>query len=64
MEEADTDPILLDCIAEYACGRGGCTMVEICTGLEKTYQQMAADQDTIGWRRFMEGVVCSRMRKI
>jgi hypothetical protein len=23
MEEADTDSILLDCIAEFACGRGG-----------------------------------------
>ena len=61
MEEVDTDPILLDCIVEYACGRGGRTMVEICTGLEESYQQMAADQDAIGWRQFMEGMVCYRM---
>ena len=64
MEESGTDSILLDCITEYACGRGRRTMVEICTGLEETYQQMAADQDTIGWRQFMEGMVCSLMRKI
>jgi len=34
------------------------------TGLDEVYQQMAIDQDAIGWRRFMEGMVCSRMRKI
>ena len=64
MEEADTDPTLLDCIVEFACGRGGRTMVEICSGLDEVYQQMAIDQDAIGWRRFMEGMVCSHMRKI
>ena len=64
MEEVDMDPVLLDCIAEYACGRGGRTMVEICAGLGENYQQMVRDQDAIGWRRFMEGMVCSRMRKI
>jgi hypothetical protein len=31
--KGDTDPNLLDCIAEYAYGRGGRTMVEICQGL-------------------------------
>lgn len=64
MEESDTDPTLLDCIAEFALGRGECTMVEICRGLDEIYQQMAVDQDAIGWRRFMEGMVCSKMRKI
>ncbi len=33
LEEAGTNPVLLDCIVEYAYGRGGCTMVEICQGL-------------------------------
>jgi hypothetical protein len=64
MEDVGMEPILLDCIAEYACGRGGRTMVEICTGLEESYQQMAAEQDTIGWRRFMEGMVSHRMQMI
>ena len=44
----DKEPILLDSIAEYACGWGGRTMAKICTGLNETYQQMAIDQDTIG----------------
>ena len=39
-------------------------MAEICTGLDETYQQMAIDQDTIGLWQFMEGMVCSRMRRI
>ena len=64
VEEVDTDTILLNCITEFACGQGGRTMVKICTGLEEVYQKMAVDQDAIGWRRFMEGMVCSRMHEI
>jgi hypothetical protein len=39
-------------------------MVEICQGLGEIYLQMARDQDVIGWRRFMEGMICTRMREI
>jgi hypothetical protein len=62
--EVDTDPDLVDCIAVYAYARGGRTMVEICQGLGEIYLQMARDQDIIGWRRFMEGMMCTRMREI
>jgi hypothetical protein len=62
--EADTDPDLLDCIAEYAYSRGGRSMLEICKGLGKEYQEMARDQDAIGWRWFMEVMICKRMREI
>jgi hypothetical protein len=61
LEEAGTDPVLLDCIVEYAYGRGGCTMVEIFQGHGDPFQQMARDQDAIGWRRFMEGMICTQM---
>jgi hypothetical protein len=61
LEEAGTNPVLLDCIAEYAYGRGRCTMVEICQGLGDPFQQMVQDQDPIGWRRFMEGMICTQM---
>ena len=64
LEEANTNPDLLDCIAEYAWARGGQTMMEICAGLGDDYQQMARDQDTIGWQRFMEGMISSHMRRI
>jgi hypothetical protein len=64
MEESGTDPDLLDCIAEYAYSRGGRTMVEICRGLGEPFQRMARDQDEIGWRQFMEEMICGRMRQI
>jgi hypothetical protein len=37
-------------------------MTEICYGLEEEYQEMARDQDIIGWRRFMEGMICKRKK--
>jgi hypothetical protein len=64
LEETDTQPNLLDCIMEYVYGRGGRTMVQICNGLGEPFQKMARDQDEIGWRRFMEGMICSKMRII
>jgi hypothetical protein len=64
LEEMDTDPDLLDCIMEYAHGRGGRTMENICEGLGSQYQRMAREQDAIGWRRFMEGMISKEMRTI
>jgi hypothetical protein len=61
LEEAGTEPNLLDCIAEYAYSRGGRTMVEICNELGEPFQRMAWNQDEIGWRRFMEGMICTKM---
>jgi hypothetical protein len=39
-------------------------MTEICYGLGDEYQKMARDQDAIGWRRFMEGMISKRMQEI
>jgi hypothetical protein len=64
MTTSDTDPELQDCIAEYAHGRGALTMLEICWGKEEIFLQMAQEQDEIGWRRFMEGMICNKMREI
>jgi hypothetical protein len=64
LTEVDTDPELLDCIVEYAWGQGGITMTKICYDKAHHYQLMAADQDAIGWRCFMEGVVCHHARDI
>jgi hypothetical protein len=64
LEEAETDPDLLDCIAEYAHGQGERTMTEICSSLGSQFIQMAKEQDAIGWRWFMEGMICGSMRKI
>jgi hypothetical protein len=64
LEEAKTEPELLDCIAEFAQGKGGRTMTDICAGLAPRFDQMAKEQDAIGWRRFMEGMISRRMREI
>jgi hypothetical protein len=63
LEHADTEPNLLDCIAEYTHGRGGLTMTEICYGLGEECQLMARDQDEIGWRRFMEAIECGTFNR-
>ena len=39
-------------------------MTEICNGLGEIYLQMARNQDAIGWQRFMEGMIATRMREI
>ena len=62
--DADTNPDLLNCIMEYAHGRGGKTMESICAGLDSQFLLMAREQDAIGWRCFMEGMVSTRMRSI
>ncbi len=64
MKEAGTEPDILDCIAEYAYGHRGRCMVDICHGLGDHFQQMAQEQDAIGWRQFMEGMICTRMHSI
>jgi hypothetical protein len=64
LSKGGTNPDLLDCIAEYPYGQGGHTMVDICHGLGDNFQKMARDQDTIGWWRFMEGMICKCMHGI
>ena len=41
-------------------------MEDICkdSGYDERYRMMARAQDEIGWRRFMEGMVCKEMRTI
>jgi hypothetical protein len=64
LSKGDTDPGLLDCIAEYPYGRGGRTMVDICQGLGEDFQKMVWEQDAIGWQQFMKGMISRRMRGI
>jgi hypothetical protein len=64
LTDADTKPALQECLIEYARGRGRITMLEVCSGMGELYTSMAADQDRIRWRRFMEGMVCKRIHGI
>jgi len=67
MKLNDTDPDLQECILfEFSMGRKGLLMEEICTenGYDERYIVMARAQDLIGWRRFMEEMVCKEIRAI
>ena len=57
LEKMDTDPVLADGLVQYARGRGGISMAEICREMDSRYKTMARSQDIIGWRRFMEGMI-------
>ncbi len=61
LEEVDTDPMVVTCVVENARGRGYITMRDICRRMGSQYQLMAEDRDTIGWRRFMEGMLSWRL---
>ena len=66
LEEVDTDQQLLECITGLVKGRGGISMTNICRGshMSQRYLAMAEEQDIIGWRRFMEGMVGQKLREI
>jgi hypothetical protein len=58
--DAGTKLTLQTCLMEYAQGRGGVLMTEVCQGMGEIYISMANSQDQIRWWRFMEGMVCTR----
>jgi hypothetical protein len=39
-------------------------MEEICRTMDTRFCRLVADQDIIGWRRFMKGMVCKGLREI
>ena len=59
-----TDRGLRQIIIEYARGRGGTTLLEITRSMDARYSRLAASQEVIGWRRFMEGMISKEMIKI
>ena len=54
--ESDTDPELRDCLIRYARSRGDEPMEYICMGIPR-FRRMSLEQDKLGWRRFMEGLI-------
>ena len=62
--EVGKDPVLVDYIVEYARGRGGKSMSDVCARKHQRYRAMARAQDKIGWRRFMEGMVSTELLKL
>jgi hypothetical protein len=66
MKLNDTDLDLRECIDEFLMGCKGLLMEEICikNGYDERNIVMARAQYLIGWRRFMEGMVCKEIRAI
>ncbi len=52
MEDADTDPDLVECIMDYVQGRGTVTMALAVQNAPAWFQALGCLQDKIGWRRF------------
>ena len=61
--EAGTDPDLTSCLIEYAAARNSKTMEDICRSRPRL-RDMAKAQDGIGWRRFMEGMIASKLVEV
>ncbi len=58
-----TDSDLREFMYEYATGRGGRTMADICSEhrYDGRYQGIARAQDAISWQQFMEGMICKEI---
>ncbi len=37
-------------------------MTKICSGMDHRYRKVAEEQDAIGWRQFMEGMICRGLK--
>ena len=61
LEEVETEDTLRRCIVKFARGRGFMSMGTICRNMSEKYVRMAEAQDTIGWRRFMEGMISKHL---
>ena len=57
LRESGTDSRVRQLIVAYAKGRGGMSMIELTRIDDTRFMRVAASQDTIGWRRFMEGMI-------
>jgi len=62
--QVGSDSGLRRSILDYARGRGGRSMAEITRRCGNRFSAFAKSQDTIGWRRFMEGMISKELIKI
>lgn len=60
----DTEPVLTECLVEFARGRDAVKMQEVCRHKNDRLRGMAKSQDIIGWRRFMEGMISRRVIEV
>ena len=64
LNEAKTETSLKHAICRFARGRGQISMTFVTSGQGPLLTSMASSQDSIGWRRFMEGMVSKEMVEV
>ena len=64
LDEADTDPDLTDSIVEYVWRWETVTMEEAISDALPRFKHMSVSQDTIRWRRFLEGMILTEITNI
>jgi hypothetical protein len=63
LEEANTDPDLIDCIVDYVQGRGTITMASAMQNSPPRFQAFRHLQNIIGWRQFLEEITAAKMTR-
>ena len=56
MKSVSTEPTIRECICHYLMEQGETDMIEV-HGVK--YRSIAKGQGVNGWRRFLEGMICS-----
>ena len=64
LQKVGTNKTLRHCLVTYAKRRGGSSMENIVWGKGTRFVALARSMDSIGWRRYMEGMVSSEILKI
>ena len=61
---SDTAPALRRLLVSFARGRGRRRMSTLVEGMADEWKEIGRAHDTIGWRRFMEGMIPHRIRAV
>ena len=64
LQKVGTNKTLRQCLVTYAKRRGGSSMEHIVWRKGTRFDMLARSMDSIGWRRYMEGMVSSEILKI
>merc|ERR1712194_844266 len=57
LKKVGTDNSLRQCLVQYARTRGGDSMAHVARAQSARFEKLAQSMDSIGWRRYMEGMV-------
>ena len=64
LKKVGTDNSLRQCLVKYARMRDGGSMVHVVRGKGTRFEKLAQSMDSIGWRRYMEGMVSTEILEI